>query len=427
MTKRLIPRRRFLAGAGAIVSGGLAGSPSASAQGDAPGVPAAPSVPPADIILRNGNIVTVDPVFTIAQAVAIAADRIVAVGPDDAMAAHTGAATRVIDLKGKTVVPGLTDGHAHMDREALRNVFPSLGRVRSIRDIQERIAELARGKQPGEWIVTMPIGDPPYYFDVPGSLAEKRWPTRQELDAAAPDNPVYIRSIWGYWRGTYPLVSCANSAALGRAGITRDTVAPVATLTIEKDASGDPTGVFVEREMQSIAELVWFRDATEFTHADRLRALPESARFYHGFGTTSVFEGHGAATELISVYKQSRQERTLTMRATLAFSPDWKAAGNVPHASFVDAWAGWLGEPGLGDDQLKFSGIFCGVGRQPADDLRATSAPYTGWAGFNYANGLPRPELKEVLVRCAANGIRVVMIWNPQILDLYEEVDRVVP
>ena len=61
-------------------------------------------------------------------------------------------------------------------------------------------------------------------------LAEKRWPTRQELDAAAPNNPVYIRSIWGYWRGTFPLVSCANTEALKRAGITRDTVSPVPSL-----------------------------------------------------------------------------------------------------------------------------------------------------------------------------------------------------
>ncbi len=122
-------------------------------------------------------------------------------------------------------------------------MFPSLGRVRSIRDIQERIAELARGKRAGEWIVTMPIGDPPYYFDVPDILAEKRWPTRQELDVAAPGHPVYIRSIWGFWRGTFPLVSCANTEALQRAGITRETVAPVDTLTIEKDANGDPTGI----------------------------------------------------------------------------------------------------------------------------------------------------------------------------------------
>src|SRR5262249_15389875 len=167
-------------------------------------------------------------------------------------------------LGGREFIPGITDGHAHMDREALRNVFPALGRVRSIRDIQDRIAELARGKQAGEWIVTMPIGDPPYYFHVPDILAEKRRPTRQELDAAAPNNPVFIRSIWGYWRGTFPLVSCANTEALRRAGITRDTVAPVDTIKLEKDANGDPTGVIVEREMAPVAELIWFRKAAAF-------------------------------------------------------------------------------------------------------------------------------------------------------------------
>jgi len=279
--------------------------------------PAAPSIAAADLVLKNGKIITVDSAFTIAQAIAIVGDRILAVGPDAAMAPHTGPATRVIDLKGKTVIPGITDGHAHLDREALRNVFPSLGRVRSIGDIKDRIAELARGKRPGEWIVTMPIGDPPYYFDVPDILAEKRWPTRHDLDAAAPNNPVYIRAIWGFWRGTMPLVSCANTEALRRADITRDTVSPVETLTIEKDASGEPTGIFIEQELQPIAELIWFRAATMFSHADRMRALPESARLYHSFGTTSVFEGHGAATELLQVYKQTHRAGALTMRSTV--------------------------------------------------------------------------------------------------------------
>ena len=203
MNDKRIPRRLFLkkAGvAGTAAATGLATSPPLAAQTGTAG-PAARS---ADLILSNAKIITIDRDFTIAQAIAIAGDRILAVGPNDAMAAHTAPATRVVDLKGGTVTPGIIDGHAHMDREGLKSVYPALGPVRSIQDIQNRIAELARVTPRGEWIVTMPIGDPPYYFDVPDILAEKRWPIRQELDAAAPNNPVFIRSIWGFWRHSLP-------------------------------------------------------------------------------------------------------------------------------------------------------------------------------------------------------------------------------
>jgi predicted amidohydrolase YtcJ len=343
------------------------------------------------------------------------------------VASHAGPGTRIVDLNKRPVIPGITDGHAHMDREGLRSVFPSLGRVRSIRDIQDRIAELARSKTPGEWIVTMPIGDPPYYFDVPDILAEKRWPTRQELDAAAPRNPVYIRAIWGFWRGgPLPLVSIANTEALKRAGVTRDTVSPSPTLTIEKDSSGDPTGVFVERELAPIAELIWFREPTMFSHDDRVRTLPLSVRAYHSFGTTSTFEGHGIATEVLRVYKECLRDGTLTMRASLAFSANWKAAGGAPPGPFVEAWAGWLSEPGFGNDTLKMSGLYVHVGRDAADEARATAAPYTGWAGFNASHGLSREQAKEVLLACAANDIRPVMIGSAN-LDLYDEVNREIP
>src|SRR5262245_60581944 len=192
---RNVARRGFLVAAGSAAAAGAGAAFSSPAVAQSPTVPAQPAPPVADLILKNGRVITVDGPFTIASAIAIAGSRILAVGTDEAITSHRGAATRVIDLEGRAVIPGITDGHAHMDREALRNVFPSLGRVRSIADIQARIAALARSKAPGEWIVTMPIGDPPYYFDVPEILAEKRWPTRQELDAAAPRNPVYIRAI----------------------------------------------------------------------------------------------------------------------------------------------------------------------------------------------------------------------------------------
>jgi len=398
-------------------------------QAQAQALPASPVARPADLVLKNGKIITVDKGFTIAQAIAIAGERIMAVGPDAEMVAHTAPTTRVVDLKGRAVIPGLVDGHAHMDREGLKTVYPPLGRVRSIRDIQDRIAELARNKRAGDWIVTMPIGDPPYYWDVPDILAEKRWPTRQELDAAAPDNPVFIRSIWGFWRHTPPLVSCANTEALKRAGITRDTVSPVDTLKIEKDTNGVPTGVFVEQDMQPLAELIWFRNATGFSRADRARTLPLSAQAYHAYGTTSVFEEHGAATELIRAYKDSYRDGTLTMRTALVFSPNWKSAGGAPLEPFIEAWAGWLGEPALGDDWLKVTGLYVNINHTKADDLRAGTTSDTGWAGFNYDTGLPRERLKEVLLHCAANDIRAIANANvtPGVIDLFEEVDRAVP
>ena len=276
MTEKRFPRRDFLTATASTALTFGAGLP-ATAQTSAPAPSSRPptfsTARPADVILKNAKVITVDANFSIAQAIAIAGERIVAVAEDAAMAAHAATATRIIDLKGKSVVPGLIDGHAHMDREGLKSIYPSLGPVRSIQDIRDRIADLARKTKPGEWIVTMPIGDPPYYFNVPEILAEKRWPTRQDLDAAAPDNPVFIRSIWGFWRHTLPLVACANTEALKRAGITRNTVSPVDVLTIEKDANGEPTGVFIEREMQPIAELIWFRQAAGFTRADRARAI----------------------------------------------------------------------------------------------------------------------------------------------------------
>src|SRR5262245_58591880 len=174
------------------------------------------------------------------------------------MVAHTAPGTRIIDLKGKAVIPGLIDGHAHMDREGLKGVYPSLAGLHSIRDIQGRIADLAQRAKPGEWIVTMPIGDPPYFWDVPESLAEKRCHTLRYLDEAAPSSSVSLRSIWAFWGHTLPLVSCASSDAVRRAGITRNTQSPVESLRIEKDASGEPTGVIMEWEYQPVAELTWF-------------------------------------------------------------------------------------------------------------------------------------------------------------------------
>ena len=380
----------------------------------------------AELILSGGKIITCDARFSIAESVAIRGGKFLAVGPAAAVERHRGPRTQSIDLGGRAVMPGLIDGHAHMDREGLKDVFPSLAGCRCIADIQARIAELARGKRPGEWVVTMPIGEPPFYFDLPQSLKEGRWPTRWELDEAAPDNPVYIRPIWGYWRHTLPLVSIANSRALAIAGVTRETPSPSPTVVIERDASGEPTGIFVEDGFVPLVELNLFGAAPGFTVAQRAAGIPRAALAYHAFGTTSVFEEHGVAGELLRAYRQVHDAGRLTMRSHLAFSPDWRGQDGVPMQTLVESWAHWLSGRGLGDDMLRIAGIITEIGRTTENAIRAQSAPYTGWAGFNYDMGLERERAKELLIACARTGIRVIGIW-PNMLDLYAEVNEIVP
>src|SRR5262249_12078225 len=173
----------------------------------------------------------------------------------------------------------------------LKLLCPSLAGARSIDDVLQRIEVLVKAAAPGDWIVTMPLGDPPYYLDIPGNLREKRFPTRRDLDRAAPRNPVYVRLIWGSVRHALPLVSIANSEALRLAGIPRETVPPWEGIQIERDSTGEPTGVFVEQTYIPIVELSLMAVAPRFTHRDRADGLRESMKIYNATGTTSVVEG----------------------------------------------------------------------------------------------------------------------------------------
>ena len=379
----------------------------------------------ADCVLVNGHIVTLDPARPRATALAIVSDRIVAVAGDREIRRLRDRRTRVVDLRGATVVPGLVDAHAHLDREGLKYLYPSLARCRSIADVQAVIRRLARARPRGEWIVTMPVGTPPFYLDAPGSLREHRWPTRADLDAAAPDHPAYIRGIWGYWNKP-PVVSIANSAALARAGVTRDTVPPKG-VEILKDAAGEPTGVFVEHNLVQVLEFTLMRVAPRFTHADRLTALGDSQRRYAARGVTAFYEGHGVAPELLSVYREAHERGLLRLRAFLTVSPTWDAADAGQAIPEVAAWAGGRG---LGDDRLRVAGVCLHYGGDP-DVARILHAaqPYTGWAGFVESANSPE-AYREQAELAARHRLRINTLVTrnlAQILDVWEKIAQSTP
>ncbi len=133
---------------------------------------------------------------------------------------------------------------------------------------------------------------------------------------------------------------------------------------------------------------------------------------------------------MLRVYRQALRDGTLTMRSTLAFSANWPATGGAPLGPFVEAWAGWLGEPGLGNDMLKMGGLYVQSAAGPPTTRAPSASPYTGWAGFNSGHGLPPDKFRELLLQCARNDIRAVAIAGGGglgVLDYYEEVDKQIP
>lgn len=297
-----------------------------------------------------------------------------------------------MELGGRVVVPGLIDTHAHMDREGLKRIGPSLADCRSVDDVLQ-VVEAAVGQcGPGAWVVTMPAGVPPHFWEGAAVLKEGRLPTRAELDRVAPANPVYIRPIWGYWRNApnpEMLESAANSAALEQSGIAATSSLPSDSLTLHRDPDGALNGHVTERTSMPIVELVMLDAASRFSHRDRVEALAEGMQVYAACGTTSVFEGHGVAPEVFRAYAALRTDRRLALRARLTHSPAWGAVVGSDPASVVAQWAYWAGAGGLGDNTLSMEGLFVEFRANPDDIVRSRAAPYTGWAGFHYDSALP--------------------------------------
>ena len=183
----------------------------------------------AELVLMNGKIVTVDEKFSIKEAVAVKEGKIFAVGGDGEMRRWTGPRTRVFNLNGRTVIPGLIDSHIHATADCLTwDAVLHWEFTRSLADGLKQIAAQARTTPAGGWIV---VGG----GWVPTQFAERRFPTRADLDAVAPNHAVYLQ----YLRQGALL----NSAALAAAGITRQTPDPPGGKFERNPATGELTGL----------------------------------------------------------------------------------------------------------------------------------------------------------------------------------------
>jgi predicted amidohydrolase YtcJ len=256
----------------------------------------------ADIVLHNGKIVTVDERFTIAQAIAIKGERIVAVGANDAVFKAAGNGAKRIDLKGRTVIPGLIDNHAHFARGSQHwGIEVRWDGITSRKQALEKIAGRAKAARIGEWIVVM--GG--WSYD---QFTDSQTPfSRAELDAIAPNHPVALQYI--YVNGVL------NSRALDELGL-RDATLKIPGATVERDAegvtAGAPTGILSGGGVSS-----YFRNKIPVGDA---QAQVESVRTHllalNAMGlTTSVdWGGYGFTEDWYEPFRVLHRKQALTLR-----------------------------------------------------------------------------------------------------------------
>jgi predicted amidohydrolase YtcJ len=284
----------------------------------------------ADMILHGGKVLTADSAFTVAEAVAIKNGRIVGVGTSrDILARECGPQTRVIDLKGRTVLPGLMDSHTHPMGAAVSELTTHFAVIRSFDDIRNYIRQQAAKTPKGQWIFI------PKTF--PARLKEMRMPTRDVLDAAL-DHPVYYDASYA---------NAVNSYALKMSGITRDTPDPPREgARIIKDAKGEPNGILTGQATALLKGLP--RRDERLSEQQRLDALEAMLKRYAAAGLTGVTD-RGANEESIQAYKQLKAAGRLPIRVVMTYRGNLEQLRKSSYRS------------GQGDEWLKFGAFKVGL------------------------------------------------------------------
>lgn len=256
-----------------------------------------------DRLYVNADVITMEPDSMTTQAFLVTQGRFGYVGSEELVRSYAPPDVDVVDLGGKTVVPGFIETHNHLSYYALTLVMADCTpRVNSrIRDIQEKIREMAGAAGPGQWVLGWGYDDT--------QIEEMRHLHRRDLDEAAPENPVMIYHASGH-------LSYTNTMALQLGNVTRDTPQPEGG-TIHKDEGGEPTGLLMEPAAQHlVADRLPRPDVSLF-----MALLPEAILHYNRVGVTSTHDAaigiHGQGMGTVRAYRELEKEKRLNIRVYL--------------------------------------------------------------------------------------------------------------
>src|SRR5712692_8292174 len=353
---------------------------------------------PADLILISAKIWTGDPARPSAQALAVRGGRILAIGSNSDVAPLRGPNTKVLDAKGRRVVPGFIDSHTHMTMGGLNLLAVDLRKTKDPADFTRKLAAFAKTRPPRAWLTD-------------GAWDHEQWspprlPGKEMLDPATGDRPACLARQDGH------MIVC-NSLALARAGITRATPDPPGGVIV-RDASGEPTGVLKDAAMDAIGRVRPPRTRDELVEG--LRAAMKHAA---SLGVTSVQDLPGNAGDL-DAWQLLRDRREMTLRVNYRPSlSSWEGARRMQTSMKNDEWLRIGGVKGYADGSL---GSTTALFFEPYADDGKTSGVYA-------AEAIPLSKLEDRAVAADEAGLQVEIHAigdraNAEILDLFERVSQ---
>lgn len=362
---------------------------------------------PADLVLRNGNVVTMGEAQPRATAVAMTGDRISWVGDESGIESWIGPDTEVLDLEGRLAVPGLIEGHAHFLGLGRSRLGLDLMDTRSWDEVIARVEEASREVPPGTWIVGR--GWHQSKWDLPPEPSVRGFPVHDAMSAVSPDHPVLLSHASGH-------ASFANARAMAEAGVGPETASPNGG-EILRLPDGRLSGVFVENAelMLDSAYSRWLESMTEQQQIARTRrAIQLANRESIRFGITT-FQDAGASPATIEVYRTAISEGDLDVRLWVMLSEAHATPDTLDAVRVVDAL----------DHRLTVRAI-----KAYADGALGTRSawllePYEDEPGSVGHNTVPMERIREVADLALAHGFQLCTHAigdraNREVLDVYE-------
>jgi predicted amidohydrolase YtcJ len=356
----------------------------------------------ADIVFKNGNVYTANDKSPRAQAIAVKADKIVFVGTNAAAQKFVGANTRVVDLKGSTVLPGFTDSHQHLSGVGLREMTLNLEGTTSLEDLLAKVKARVDQAKPGEWVTGR-------------GWIETHWqppvfPTRWDLDKVAPNNPVILGRADGHG-------AVANSAALKLAGVDKTTPNPFGGEISKDKQTGEPNGMLLDAAQGLVR-----RRVPPTSAEDAERAVVLGSKRNVDLGWTQVQDAGGSYAD-VDIFKKLYAAGTIKLRIYKAvYGPGPNATRLISEGAIVGEFGNRLTVRSIkvvSDGALGSRGAAL---LEPYSDAHDTSGFLT----------VKAEELRPMLVDALKKGIQVETHAigdraNRFILDEYEAALKAVP